>query len=77
LSRDDEYLSCLAMARQCSVYHIFQRAGDDWRFSHAKIDSDFAQYLREGLIPRYVTLFAKKNVTPEDMKIYCLMSRGW
>lgn len=75
--RDDEYLSCLAMARQCSVYQVFQSAGADWRFSNAKIDSDFVHYLREGCIPRYVTRFSKNNVTPEDVKMYRLMSRGW
>ncbi len=75
--RDDEYLACLAMARQCSVYRIFQSAGDEWRFSQTKIDSDFAHYLREGFIPRYVIDFSKKNARPEDLKMYCLMSRGW
>ncbi|MCU0561139.1 MAG: hypothetical protein MUD16_13225 [Desulfobacterales bacterium] len=75
--REDEYLSCLAMARQCSVYQVFRSAGADWRFSAAKIDSDFAYYLREGFIPRYVVRFSKSHVTPEDVKMYCLMSRGW
>lgn len=75
--RDDEYLSCLAMARRCSVYQVFKSAGDEWRFSQSKIDSDFAQYLREGFLPRYVIRFSRKNVTPEDLRMYCLMSRGW
>lgn len=75
--RDDEYLSCLAMARQCSVYEIFQHAGSDWSFSSSKVKSDFNQYLKEGFIPRYVSVFARKNVLPEDLKMYVLMSRGW
>ncbi|MFO7707676.1 MAG: hypothetical protein R6V84_05840 [Desulfobacterales bacterium] len=75
--REDEYLACLAMARQCSVYRLFQSAGADWRFSQTKIDSDFAHYLREGFIPSYVIRFSRQNVTPDDVKMYCLMSRGW
>ena len=75
--RDDEYVTCLAMARECSVYTIFQNAGSDWNFSESKIDSDFKNYLREGFIPQYVSTFAKRNVLPEDLKMYTLMSRGW
>lgn len=74
---DDEYLSCLAMVRQCSAYDVFRLAGDVWNFSNSKIDGDFGSYLRNGGIPHYVATFAKKNVRPEDLKMHSALMKRW
>jgi len=77
LVSDDEYLSCLAMVRQCSAYDIFRLAGDVWNFSNSKIDGDFGSYLRGGGIPHYVATFARKNVRPEDLKVHSAFMKRW
>ena len=47
-------LADVAFASGCSVYDLFQRAGRHWRFSQAKIESDFKAYLNGVDIPGYV-----------------------
>jgi hypothetical protein len=54
---DEGDLADLAFATGCSVYDLFQRSGQHWRFSQTKIDSDFKAYLNQGDIPGYVRLF--------------------
>ena len=52
-------LTDVAFACGCSVYALFQRAGQRWRFSKAKIERDFKTYLNQGEIPGYVRLYIK------------------
>ena len=65
---DEELLSTLAMVRQCSSFDVFQEAGREWNFSEGKIRADFQQYLTRGEIPRYVSDYARRNVTETDLK---------
>jgi hypothetical protein len=74
---NDEYLSSLAMTRQCSVYELFRRSGGDWRFSGSKIESDFNAYLKTGHIPTYVANYAKQHIRPEEVKMLRRISRLW
>lgn len=50
-------LADVAFASGCSVYDLFQRAGRHWRFSQAKIKSDFKTYLNHHDIPGYVRMY--------------------
>ena len=50
-------LADVAFACGCSVYDLFQRAGQHWRFSQDKIESDFKTYLNRGDIPGYVRMY--------------------
>lgn len=52
-------LTDIAFASGCSVYDLFQQAGQHWRFSQTKIEGDFKTYLNEGDIPGYVRLYIK------------------
>ncbi len=74
---DDEYLSSLAMARQCSAFDIFRSAGEAWNFSKSKTQMDFNTYLRNGDIPHYVSGYTRKNTRLEDLQAHELISRRW
>jgi hypothetical protein len=52
-------LSDAAFSSGCSVYALFQQAGDVWPFSKDRIESDFKIYLYTGDIPGYVRQFLK------------------
>jgi len=65
---DEELLSTLAMVRRCSTFDVFASAGAEWNFSEQKIRQDFQQYLKTGEIPRYVSAYARQNVTESDLK---------
>ena len=55
----DGDMTDVAFASGCSVYDLFQRAGQHWRFSGSKIERDFKAYLNSGDIPGYVHLYIK------------------
>jgi hypothetical protein len=55
----DGDLADVAFAGGCSVYELFKQAGQNWRFSKAKIERDFKAYLKKGDIPGYVRLYIK------------------
>ena len=74
---NDEYLSSLAMVRQCSVYDLFRRSGADWRFSNSKIETDFNAYLKTGHTPQCVVNYVTQNIRSEDVKSLWLVSRLW
>ncbi|RPJ75346.1 MAG: hypothetical protein EHM15_03770 [Desulfobacteraceae bacterium] len=74
---DDDALSGLAMARQCSAYDVFIQAGRQWGFSASKTTGDFNRYLRSGFIPRYVAGFARANIRPEEVQAYAQLTKGW
>jgi hypothetical protein len=74
---NDEYLSSLAIIRQCSVYDLFVRSGVDWRFSSSKIESDFKNYLECGHIPHYVVNYVKQNIRSDEVKSLRCISRLW
>lgn len=74
---NDEYLSSLALVRQCSVYELFHRSGGDWRFSNSKIEADFKAYLKSGDIPLYVVNYAKQNIRAEEVKSLRRLGRLW
>jgi hypothetical protein len=74
---NDEYLSSLAIIRQCSVYDLFVRSGVDWRFSSSKIESDFKSYLECGHIPHYVVSYVKQNIHSDEVKSLRRISRLW
>jgi len=73
----EEYPSCLAFARRCSVYEVFQHAAADWRFSGAKVEADFQRYLRSGSLPHYVCRYARREVRTEEIRLYLLITRRW
>lgn len=56
---DEGDLADVAFASGCSVYDLFQQAGQHWRFSQAKIESDFKTYLNSDDIPGYVRQYIK------------------
>jgi hypothetical protein len=74
---NDEYLTSLAIVRQCSVYDLFQSSGVDWRFSNSKIETDFKAYLNTGHIPQYVVDYVRQNIRPEDVTSLRLTSGLW
>jgi hypothetical protein len=74
---NDEYLSCLAIVRQCSVYELFRCSGGDWGFSSAKVESDFRTYLKTGHIPQYVVKYARQNIRPEEVRSLRKIGRLW
>ncbi len=74
---NDEFLSSLAVVRQCSVYDLFRFSGLEWRFSNAKVESDFTSYLKTGHIPHYVINYVKQNIRVEDVKSLRRASRLW
>lgn len=74
---NDEFLSSLAVVRQCSVYDLFRSSGMEWRFSNSKVDSDFTSYLKTGHIPHYVISYVKQNIRVEEVKSLRRVSRLW
>jgi hypothetical protein len=74
---NDEFLASLAIVRKCSVYDLFVRSGEEWRFSTSKIETDFKTYIRAGNIPHYVVNYVKKNIRPEDVKSLRRVGRLW
>lgn len=74
---NDEFLSSLAVVRQCSVYDVFRSSGVEWRFSNSKIESDFKSYLKTGHIPHYVVSYVKQNIPVEDVKSLRRAGRLW
>jgi hypothetical protein len=74
---NDEYLSSLAIIRQCSVYDLFVCSGVDWKFSNSKIDSDFKAYLKTGHIPHYVVNYVKQNIRSDEVKSLRRIGRLW
>ena len=58
---DADYLAILARKHHCSEYDIFSISAEDWRFSKAKVDSDFKNYLLHDNMPYYVKEFVKKH----------------
>lgn len=73
----EEYPSCLAFARCCSVYDVFRHAAADWRFSAAKVEADFQRYLRSGTLPHYVFRYARREVRREEILLYLSITRRW
>lgn len=74
---NDEFLSSLAIIRQCSVYDLFRTSGVEWRFSNSKIESDFQSYLKSGHIPHYVVNYVKQNIQIEEVKTLRRIGRLW
>jgi hypothetical protein len=60
---EDQDLSDVAFSSGCSVYELFQRAGNVWPFSKDRIKNDFKIYLNTGDIPGYVRQFVKSQPT--------------
>jgi hypothetical protein len=67
---DEGDLADVAFSSGCSVYALFQEAGEMWRFSHAKVEGDFKTYLHTGDIPGYVRLFVKQQPAPDRDRTY-------
>ena len=67
---EDGDLSDVAFSTGCSVFELFQQAGEAWHFSGAKIDNDFKSYLNTGFIPGYVRLFIKQQPTLNRDRTY-------
>lgn len=63
-------LSDVAFSTGCSVYTLFQRAGEMWQFSHNKVENDFKSYLNTGDIPGYVRLFIKEQPVKKRDRTY-------
>ena len=58
---DHRRLGDLAFTLDCSVYDLFARAGTDWKFSQAKIDADFRDYVHNDRIPPYLHAYLQKE----------------
>jgi hypothetical protein len=54
-------LSDVAFSRGCSVYALFEQAGDVWPFSKDRIKNDFNVYLNTGDIPGYVRQYVRSQ----------------
>lgn len=67
---EDGDLADVAFSSGCSVYTLFQRAGDVWQFSRAKVENDFKRYLNTGDIPGYVRLFIKDQPLAKRDRTY-------
>jgi hypothetical protein len=67
---DNQDLSDVAFSTGCSVFRLFQRAGDEWHFSNAKVGSDFKTYLNTGDIPGYVRMFIKQQPIQKRDRTY-------
>ncbi len=63
-------LADLAFANDCSVYDLFQRSGQKWRFSQNKIKNDFKTYLNQGEIPGYVRLYIETQPRQDRDRTY-------
>ncbi|MGA6927623.1 MAG: hypothetical protein WBY88_18180 [Desulfosarcina sp.] len=63
-------LSDVAFSTGCSVYTLFQRAGEMWQFSRSKVENDFKSYLNTGEIPGYVRLFIKEQPANKRDRTY-------
>ena len=63
-------LADVAFASGCSVYDLFQRAGQHWCFSQSKIEDDFKTYLKRGDIPGYVRLYIDAQPTHTRDRTY-------
>lgn len=73
---DESRLSDLAFACGISEYEIFQVAGDRWNFSRGKIDHDFKGYLKEGIVPRYVSEYTRTHLLGGDRTYQQLLYSG-
>lgn len=74
---NDEFLASLAIVRKCSVYELFVRSGEEWRFSASKIENDFKSYVKTGHIPHYVINYVKQNIRPDEVKTLRRVGRLW
>jgi len=67
---EDRDLSDVAFSSGCSVYSLFQQAGDVWPFPKDRIKNDFKIYLNTGDIPGYVRQFVKSQSTLAKDRTY-------
>lgn len=58
---DERHLADLAFACGCSVFELFQSAGERWHFSDQKVRQDFRHYLKEDVVPPYVSDFVRQH----------------
>jgi hypothetical protein len=58
---DEHLLSDIAYNEGCSVFNLFEKAGEKWNFSKSKINADFKQYVNQGFIPTYLHDYLDQN----------------
>ena len=58
---EDRDLADVAFARGCSVFALFQRAGEKWNFSKFKVENDFKDYVNSGQIPGYLRQYVRQQ----------------
>ena len=63
---DEEMLTLIATARNCSEHDIFQMAGIEWQVDGNQVADDFRQYLTRGRLPHYVRDYIRKNKPNDD-----------
>lgn len=73
---DARHLADLAFAKGCSVFDLFRSAGDRWRFSQQKIDSDFRSYLKSDVVPPYVKDYLRQHDLPRNNTYQRLIFNG-
>jgi len=60
---DATWLCLVAFEREGSVFDLFVAAGKTWSFSRAKVECDFNDYLKQGVIPHYVNAYVRRHRT--------------
>jgi hypothetical protein len=71
MALDNEFrLQALCLKMNISACRVFELAADECCFTKSKASSDFEQYLRGGSLPRYVTMYVKKNITSDDLILW-------
>lgn len=68
---DSEFqLQALCLKMGTSACRIFELAAEVCCFLKSKATSDFEKYLLGDSLPRYVTMYVKKNITNDDIILW-------
>lgn len=73
---DERHLADLAFASGCSVFDLFRSAGEGWRFSEQKIESDFRRYLKADVVPPYVQAYLRQHAGQRNNSYQRLIYSG-
>ena len=58
----EEQLYELSKFNNCSEFHLFCLAGEEWRVVRQRVDKDFADYVLSGSIPHYVRGYVRRRI---------------
>ncbi len=65
---DEEILSSFARSREISEFAVFEMASKDWSVHPSKIEEDFADYLKDEILPHYLRDFIRRLRKELDLK---------